>query len=97
MRTDCSECGAYHEAVQLTESALVGNIICDPWGFCYSVVTDGDVIQASKNLTKFGWNAGLGLEFGNNGRTSWFVEARYHSVQGKHSVQFLPLQLGFRF
>lgn len=89
--------GAYHEAVQLTESALVGNIICDPWGFCYPVVTDGEVVQASKNLTKFGWNVGLGLEFANNGRSSWFVESRYHSVQGKNSVQFLPLQFGYRF
>jgi opacity protein-like surface antigen len=91
--------GAYHEALQLTESALVGNIICDPWGFCYPVATDGVVVQASKNLTKFGWNVGLGLNFGfaRNGRSSWFIESRYHSVQGTHSVQFLPLQIGYRF
>jgi len=89
--------GAYHEAVQLTESALVGNVICDPWGFCYHVATDGVVTVVSKNLTKFGWSVGLGLEFGNNGRSSWFVESRYHSVQGSNSVQFLPLQIGYRF
>ena len=53
--------GAYHEAVQLTESAIVGNIVCDPWGYCYPVATDGVVTQASKNLTKFGWNVGVGL------------------------------------
>ncbi len=89
--------GGYHEAVQLTESALVGNVICDPWGFCYPVATNGTITVASKNLTKIGWNVGVGLEFGNNGRSSWFIESRYHSVQGSHSVQFLPLQLGYRF
>jgi hypothetical protein len=60
-------------------------------------VADGQRIQASRSSTKVGWNAGLGLEFGNNGRSSWFVESRYHSAQGKHSVQFLPLQFGYRF
>ena len=88
--------GAYHESVQLTEGALVGNIICDPWGFCYPVATGGKV-QANKNQTKVGWNVGLGLEFANTGHSSWFVESRYHSVQGTNSVQFLPLQLGYRF
>jgi opacity protein-like surface antigen len=89
--------GAYHEAVQLTESAIVGNIICDPWGFCYPVATDGVVTVVSKNLTKVGWNVGLGLEFAHSGRSSWFIESRYHSVQGSQSVQFLPLQIGFRY
>lgn len=89
--------GGYHESLQLTERALVGGVICDPWGFCYVVAANGDVVVASKTLTKFGWNVGLGLEFAHNGRSSWFVETRYHSVQGSRSVQFMPLQVGYRF
>jgi opacity protein-like surface antigen len=89
--------GAYHESLQLTERALVGGIVCDPWGFCYVVATDGNVSVASKSLTKIGWNVGLGVEFAHHGRSNWFVEARYHSVQGSRSVQFLPLQIGYRF
>jgi hypothetical protein len=52
---------------------------------------------AGKSLTEFGWNAGLGVEFAHHGRTSWFVETRYHSVLGSRSVQFMPLQIGYRF
>ena len=89
--------GGYHESLQLTERALVGGEVCDPWGFCYVVATNADVSVASKSLTEFGWNAGLGVEFAHHGRTSWFVETRYHSVLGSRSVQFMPLQIGYRF
>lgn len=90
--------GAYKESLKLTESALVGHVVCDWWGYCYTVVTDGDIVVASRSVTKFGWNVGLGLEFPQrNGRSAWFVETGFHSVQGQHSVQYLPLQIGYRF
>jgi opacity protein-like surface antigen len=89
--------GGYHESLELTERAVLGGVVCDPWGFCSVVATTGDVSVASKSLTRFGWNVGLGVEFARHGSSSWFVEARYHSVLGSRSVQFMPLQVGYRF
>jgi opacity protein-like surface antigen len=90
--------GAYKESLKLTESALVGHVVCDWWGSCYPVATDGGTVSASRSVTNLGWNVGLGLEFPNrNGRSAWFAETGLHSVQGNNSIQYLPVQLGYRF
>ena len=89
--------GGYHESLHLTETALYGGIVCDYWGYCYVVAADGQVVVASKSHTKFGWDVGLGFEFAIRGRSAWFVESRFHSVQGSHSIEYLPLQFGYRF
>jgi opacity protein-like surface antigen len=90
--------GGYHEALKLTETGITGGVVCDYWGYCYVVAADGDIVVASKSHTKFGWNVGLGLEFPvRNGRSSWFIESRFHSVAGSKSIQYIPIQLGYRF
>ena len=90
--------GGYHESLQLTETGITGGVVCDYWGYCYVVAADGDIVVASKSLTKFGWNVGLGLEFPvRGGRSSWFIESRYHTVMGSKSIEYLPLQIGYRF
>ncbi len=90
--------GAYKQSLKLTESALVGGVVCDWWGYCYTVATDGEVVVASRSTTKLGWTVGLGLEIPkDNGRSAWFFETGYTSVQGHNSIQFLPLQFGYRF
>ena len=56
--------GAYHRYAERTQTALLGGCICDPWwGYCYPGVVPGQAIVASISTTKFGWNAGLGVEF----------------------------------
>ena len=89
--------GGYHESIHVTETALYGGYVCDPWGYCYPVSTTGDVVVASKSLTKFGWNLGLGLEFAVGSNSAWFIEARYHHVQGDKAILYLPIQVGYRF
>ena len=89
--------GGYHESLNLTETALYGGIICDPWGYCYVVSAPGDIVVVSKSLTKFGWNVGLGLEIPVRNRSAWFFEVRYHRIQGSKTIQYLPLQVGYRF
>jgi opacity protein-like surface antigen len=89
--------GGYHESLQLTETGIFGGVVCNYWGYCYVVAADGDITVASKSLTKLGWDVGLGLEFPLRGRSSWFIESRYHSVLGEKSIEYLPLQIGYRF
>lgn len=90
--------GAYKQSLKLTESALVGTVVCDWWGYCYTVAHEGDVVIASRSTTKLGWTAALGLEIPvRSGRSAWFFETGYTSVQGHNSIQFLPLQVGYRF
>lgn len=89
--------GGYHESLNLTETGIYGGVVCDYWGYCYVVTADGNITVASKSLTKMGWDIGLGVEFALRGRSSWFVESRYHSVVGSKSIEYLPLQIGYRF
>ena len=89
--------GGYHESIKLTETALSGGYVCDIWGYCYIVTTTGNSTVASKSLTKFGWNVGVGLEFPLRDNSAWFVEARYQHVQGRNSIVYLPIQVGYRF
>ena len=90
--------GAYHRYVELTQTALGSGYICDPWwGYCYPGVVVGDAIVASRSNTKFGWNFGLGVEFPLHNYSSWFVEARYHWIDGTKPTEFIPIQIGFKF
>lgn len=90
--------GGYHRYVELTQTALFGGTICDPWwGYCYPGVVAGQSLVASTSTTKFGWNAGLGVEFQTGGAGTWFIEARYHRMQDSHPTEILPIQIGVRF
>jgi opacity protein-like surface antigen len=89
--------GGYHESIKLTETALYGGYVCDFWGYCYIVTTTGNSTVASKSLTKFGWNVGVGLEFPVRDNSAWFIETRYQHVQGHNSIVYLPIQIGYRF
>ena len=41
-----------------------GDFICDPFsGFCDGGVGVADAVVASRDVTKFGWNVGVGAEF----------------------------------
>lgn len=53
--------------------------------------------EISDSQTKFGFNAGAGVEFPLSGFTS-FVEARFHSVMtDESSTNFVPISFGVRF
>jgi opacity protein-like surface antigen len=86
--------GGYHRYVELTQSAY--GAFCDPWwGICYG--GPGYAVVANNSQTKFGWNGGLGLEFPLRYGGAWFVEARYHYIQGDKNTEFIPIQIGYRF
>jgi len=86
--------GGYHRYVELTQDAIGG--VCDPWwGVCY--VGTGQAIVSSRSNTKFGWNAGLGLEFPLRYGGAWFLEARWQYVEGEKATEFVPIQIGYRF
>jgi hypothetical protein len=89
--------GAYRVEVQLTETVLIGGAYCDYWGFCYVGVVPGQVVAASSSTTKFGWNAGVGVEFPLGYGQSWYVEARYHRIETPNPVEFIPITVGWRF
>ena len=92
--------GVYHTRIELTQTVpfLGGYYYCDPfWGFCDSGYGYGDAIVTSHDITKFGWNAGAGLEFALPGGQSWFVEARYHRISAQTPIEFVPIEVGYRF
>ena len=73
-------------------------MICDPWwGYCYAGVVAGDLVVASKSNTKMGLNVGIGVEFPLQSESSWFIEARYHWINGDKPTEFIPIQIGFKF
>jgi len=86
--------GGYHRYVELTQTAY--GVVCDPWwGICYA--GSGNAVVASKSQTKFGWNGGIGIEFPLRYGGAWFLEARYHYIQGDKNTEFVPIQIGYRF
>jgi opacity protein-like surface antigen len=90
--------GGYHRYVELSQTALFGGAICDPWwGYCYPGVVAGQAIVASRSTFKFGYNAGVGVEWQTSGAGVWFIEARYHRTAGSHPTEILPIQIGLRF
>ena len=90
--------GVYHSEISLTQTVLYGGGYCDPyWSYCYRGVGVGDVLVASESTTKFGWNAGLGIEFPLYYGQSWFVEARFNRIETQTPIEYVPITVGYRF
>jgi opacity protein-like surface antigen len=88
--------GAYHERVELNQQVPGGwgYYNCDPFsGYCYG----NNALVASQSTTKFGWNAGLGVDFALPYGHSWFVEARYHRISTDTPIELVPIAVGYRF
>lgn len=86
--------GGYHRYVELTQDVYAA--YCDPWwGICYG--GPGNAVVLSKSQTKFGWNAGVGVEFPLRYGGAWFLEARYHWIDGDKQTEYIPIQIGYRF
>ena len=81
----------------IDRASALGGVVCDPWGLLLPRLHDRRIVVASKSLTKLGWDFGLGLEFPLKGGSAWYLETRYHHVQGTKSVEYLPIQVGYRF
>jgi opacity protein-like surface antigen len=90
--------GSYHTRVELTQSAAFGGgYNCDPFsGYCDGGY-GGAAVVATQGVTKFGWNAGVGVEFKLPYRGSWFIEARYHRISTNTPIEFIPIEVGYRF
>jgi opacity protein-like surface antigen len=88
--------GLAYRRIELTQSGptpcndFLG--VCGP-GFSGST-TNG---VASYDTTRFAWNVGAGFDFPLPGGQSWFVEARYESIETPGATQFLPIRVGIRF
>ena len=89
--------GVYHERVELTQfDPYGGYYYCDPFlGYCSS--GGADALVSSSGVTKFGWNAGAGVEFALPYGRAWFLEARYHRISTDTPVEYVPIAVGYRF
>lgn len=89
--------GGYRRYAALTNTVAVPGYICDPWwGYCYTGVVGANQVVAHDTLTKFGYNAALGVSFP-VGSGDMYLEARYHYVIGDPATEFVPILLGYRF
>ncbi len=93
--------GVYHSRVELTQTVpfYSGYYYCDPFsGFCDGGYGYGSNVVASNGVTKFGWNAGIGVEFALPYGRSWFIEARYHRISTSTApIEYVPFTVGYRF
>lgn len=89
--------GVYHARIELTQyNPYGGYYYCDPFsGFCD--VGGVDTLVASSGVTKFGWNAGAGVEFDLPYGRAWFIEARYHRISTDKPIEYVPIVVGYRF
>jgi hypothetical protein len=89
--------GGYRRYAALTNNVLVPGYICDPWwGYCYTAAVTGSQTVAHDTLTKFGYNASLGITFP-VGNGSMYLEARYHYMISDPATEFVPILIGYRF
>lgn len=85
--------GAYYARVDLNKGGYSGGY-CNPfWGYCYSYGGN----YASSATTKFGWNAGVGVEFPTYYGQAWFIEARFNRIETQQALEFVPINVGYRF
>lgn len=89
--------GVYHARVELTQyDPYGGYYYCDPFSdFCD--IGGSSTLVSSSGVTKFGWNAGLGVDFDLPYGRVWFIEARYHRISTNKPIEYLPISIGYRF
>lgn len=93
-----AQIGAYYSSLQLTQTTLFQGDYCDPYfGYCYFGVFPGDNLVYDDTRTRFGWNAGLGLQLASANGYSYFVEVTYHRLSGPQSIEYVPIEFGLRF
>ena len=89
--------GGYRRYAALTNDVLVPGYICDPyWGYCYTAAVEGTNTVAHDTLTKFGYNASLGMTFP-VGNGEMYIEARYHYIPNTQIDAYVPVLIGYRF
>jgi opacity protein-like surface antigen len=96
--------GAYNTTVSFREPFFTrggyygGGYYCNPFaGFCGGF---GEFNAASHTITKFGWNAGAGLEVPLESGVKFFVEGRYNRIEETNAtipLSFVPITVGLRF
>lgn len=88
--------GGYRRYAALTNYVTQVGYICDPWWGCYYAPYTGSQTVAHDTLTKFGYNASIGMTFP-VGAGEMYIEARYHYVDTYPSTDFVPVLIGYRF
>lgn len=93
-----AQVGIYHSSLQLTQTALFQGDYCDPYfGYCDFGVFPGDNLVYDDSRTRFGWNAGIGIEFPRYFGGAYFIEASYHRLTGPQPIEYVPIEFGIRF
>jgi opacity protein-like surface antigen len=89
--------GVYHERVELAQyDPYGGYFYCDPFSdYCQG--GNLGLLVSSSGVTKFGWNAGIGVEFALPYGRAWFLEARYHRIDTAAPIEYVPITIGYRF
>jgi opacity protein-like surface antigen len=100
--------GAYNTRLSFREPVFLrggyydgygGYYYCDPFmGFCGGGF--GEINVASHTVTRFGWNAGAGLDFPLDNGASWFIEGRYNRIRVSNAsipIEYVPITIGLRF
>jgi len=84
--------------VDLTEPGIVTGVVCDPWWWwCVPAAGVGDVVVESESTWRFGYNTGIGINFGLANRTQFYLEARYNWINLEKTVAYVPVIIGWRW
>jgi hypothetical protein len=84
--------GMYYRSVEITE--YIGNgVICDPYWYVCGVYPVSGVV-GSRGGWDFGFNVGGGVGFGLGESGEFYVEMRYHWVDGPEFTPDVPLPSG---
>jgi opacity protein-like surface antigen len=89
--------GVYNRTLLLASPGPVPLEVCDDfWGVCVTNAAPGVSGTGDGSITKGGYNAGGGVNFGSN--VKFFIDARYHHMFISRSpTQLIPLTFGIRW
>jgi opacity protein-like surface antigen len=92
--------GVYHRTVDFTVPTVATFTGFDPFlGVFYPIGVPANIVVSSYSTTKFGWNAGAGVNFGltQGGHAKFFAEARYNEMYTRLRTAYIPVTFGFRW
>ncbi len=89
--------GVYYTRIDLTQSLPYGGGYGYGYGYGYGCCGYAEAVVASHGVTNFGWSVGGGVEFALPFGHSWFIESRYQHIDSTSAIQYLPIEVGYRF
>jgi opacity protein-like surface antigen len=90
--------GGHRVTAEVGSYNYYGTVYPPYWGYpWYGYPVYGYNAAASRTTTRWGYNAGVGVQFKISPGFTMSLESRYTWVATQHNIEYIPIAIGFRF